>query len=123
MLIGGCRSPDGLIVRGPPKLMKMLRAEVDELASIGHTCVLAMRISASRHQLLLGIDGGLIPNLRKHAKATVYFPTSGGYSYLRRPENMHHYGDNVDFGEIVKVVGRSEECEKARVYLKVRLLF
>jgi hypothetical protein len=110
--------PARIKVRGPPNLIKALCMEVGELMDIGHNCVLAKKITATRHQSLL--DGGLIQNIRRHARAMVYFPDSGGYKDIGRPENMNHYSDdNLDFRDIVKVVGRREECEKAIDYLEV----
>ncbi|KAF8463363.1 hypothetical protein JB92DRAFT_2115045 [Gautieria morchelliformis] len=108
--------PEHIKVRGPPNLITALRAEVAELADIGHDCVLAKRITARRHQSLL--DGGVIQNIRRHARAMVYFPDSGGYQDIGRPENINDYSDNVNFEDIVKVVGRREECEKAKGYLE-----
>lgn len=94
---------------------------MEELINIGHSCVLAKRVSTSRQQSLLDTPGGLVADMRRHAKATAYFPKSGGYKYIGKPKNMDRYYDDVDFREIVKVVGSFEECEKARAYLEVRL--
>jgi hypothetical protein len=117
-----CRSPNRVQVRGPPNLINALRTEVDELINIGHHCVLAKRISARRHQSLRDTPDKLTSLLRKHTKATVYFPKSGGYRYIGKPENMDSYSSNVDFNDFVKVVGHThEDCQKAKDYLEVRL--
>lgn len=101
--------------------MKALRAEVNALANIGHAYVSAKRISSKRHQSLIDTQGGLISDLRKHAQAMVYFPTSGGYKDVGKPEDIDRYSNNLDFRDIVKVVGRRDECHKANDYLEVRL--
>ena len=73
-----------------------------------------------RHESLLDDQGGLLPNLRKHARAMVYFPKSPGYKLLGNPQNLDDLGEKIDFKEVVKVVGILEECQKAMKYLKVR---
>lgn len=113
--------PRSIRLRGPPNLISAIRKELEELNKIGHSCVLAKRISVHRHESLLDDQGGLLPNLRKHARAMVYFPTPPGYKLLGNPQNLDDLRKNIDFKEVVKSVGTLEECQKAKNYLKVRL--
>ncbi|KAF8894055.1 hypothetical protein BD779DRAFT_1504999 [Infundibulicybe gibba] len=109
---------DEVRLRGEPKLVAILKAELEKVvATLRDRVVLAVEIPSEQHRALIGRGGQHLNELQSKLGVQVQFPGSRSYSQFGEPENA------ADFVEaaapnIVKVSGPRSACEAAVEELK-----
>ncbi|KAF7376317.1 hypothetical protein MSAN_00047200 [Mycena sanguinolenta] len=109
---------DEVRLRGEPKLVAKLKAELEKaVAVLRDRVVLAIEIPAGQHRALIGRGGQHLNELQDRTGAQVQFPGSRSYVQVGEAENAADLKD-VDAANIVKVSGPRAACEKAMEELK-----
>ncbi|KAJ7045724.1 hypothetical protein C8F04DRAFT_447034 [Mycena alexandri] len=114
----GDAASDEVRLRGEPKLVAKLKAELEKaVATLRDRVVLAIEIPAGQHRALIGRGGQHLNKLQNDTGAQVQFPGSRSYNQVGEAENVADFKD-VDAANIVKVSGPRASCEKAIEELK-----
>ncbi|KAJ7647072.1 hypothetical protein FB45DRAFT_892251 [Roridomyces roridus] len=109
---------DEVRLRGEPKLVAKLKAELEKLAAaMRDRVVVAIDIPAAQHRALIGRGGQHLNDLQNRTGVQVQFPGSRSYGQVGEAENAADLKD-VDAANIVKVSGSRAACEKALAELK-----
>jgi len=114
----GDAAMDEVRLRGEPKLVAKLKAELEKaVATLRDRVVLAVEIPAGQHRALIGRGGQHLNELQDRTGAQVQFPGSRSYNQVGEAENAADLKD-VDAANVVKVSGPRAACEKAVEELK-----
>ncbi|GBE81126.1 hypothetical protein SCP_0308520 [Sparassis crispa] len=109
---------DEVRIRGEPKLVAKLQAELEKLvAALRDRVVLGVEIPAAQHRALIGRGGQHLNDLQARTGVQVQFPGSRSYHQVGEPENTADL-TGVDPADLVKVSGTRAACEKALEELK-----
>lgn len=107
-------------MRGEPKLVKKLQAELEKVAAtLRDRVVLGLDIPAAQHRALIGRGGQHLTELQDRHGVQVQFPGSRSYHQVGEAENIAALVD-ADPANIVKVSGPRASAEAAVEELKVR---
>lgn len=110
---------DEVRLRGEPKLVAKLKAELEKVAAdLKDRVVLGVDIPVAQHRALIGRGGQHLNDLQSRTGAQIQFPGSRSYAQVNEPENSAELV-GVDPGNLVKVSGPRAACEKAVAELKV----
>lgn len=112
-------SGDEVRLRGEPKLVARLKAELEKtVATLRDRVFLGVEVPAAQHRLLIGRGGQHLIELQNKTGAQIQFPGSRSYQSVGEPENAAELAE-VDSANLVKVSGPRAACEKAVEELKV----
>ena len=112
---------DEVRLRGEPKLVARLQAELEKLAAtLRDRVILAVDVPAPQHRALIGRGGQHLNDLQAKFNVQVQFPGSRSYHQVGEAENIADFVD-VDAANIVKVSGSRSACESAIEQLKVSI--
>lgn len=110
---------DEVRLRGEPKLVARLQAELEKLAAtLRDRVILAVDVPAPQHRALIGRGGQHLNDLQAKFNVQVQFPGSRSYNQVGEAENIADLVD-VDAANLVKVSGSRSACESAIAQLKV----
>jgi len=117
------RSARGVEISGEPQLVSKVQGILQNMNSIGTSCVLGKGIKKYLHNKLLHKEEKLFLGFLEENKVMVFFPSSGGYGTIRMPDNMSQLKkDGWPSEEIVKIVGATaDDCKRAEILLEVGL--
>ncbi|KII92894.1 hypothetical protein PLICRDRAFT_172925 [Plicaturopsis crispa FD-325 SS-3] len=114
----GEASADEVRLRGEPKLVKKLQAELEKVAAtLRDRVVLGLDIPAAQHRALIGRGGQHLTELQDRHGVQVQFPGSRSYHQVGEAENIAALVD-ADPANIVKVSGPRASAEAAVEELK-----
>ncbi|KAI0930260.1 hypothetical protein AcV5_007021 [Taiwanofungus camphoratus] len=114
-------SSDEVRLRGEPKLVAKLKAELEKTAStLRDRVVLGVEVPATQHRALIGRGGQHLNDLQNRTGVQVQFPGSRSYHQVGEPENAADLV-GVDSANLVKVSGPRAACEKAVEELKTQV--
>ncbi|KAJ7200694.1 hypothetical protein C8J57DRAFT_424290 [Mycena rebaudengoi] len=117
----GDASIDEVRLRGEPKLVAKLKAELEKaVETLRDRVVLAIEIPAGQHRALIGRGGQNLTELQNRHKVQVQFPGSRSYGQVGDAENAADFAE-VDAANIVKVSGSRAACGKALEELKTKI--
>ncbi|KAF7361713.1 hypothetical protein MVEN_00515000 [Mycena venus] len=117
----GDAAMDEVRLRGEPKLVAKLKAELEKtVATLRDRVVLAIEIPAGQHRALIGRGGVHLNELQDRHGVQVQFPGSRSYNQVGEAENVADLKD-VDPMNLVKVSGPRAACEKAMEDLKNKI--
>ncbi|KIK09901.1 hypothetical protein K443DRAFT_671215 [Laccaria amethystina LaAM-08-1] len=109
---------DEVRLRGEPKLVARLQAELEKLAAtLRDRVILAVDVPAPQHRALIGRGGQHLNDLQTKFNVQVQFPGSRSYNQVGEAENISDFVD-VDAANVVKVSGSRSACESAIEQLK-----
>ncbi|PPR02413.1 hypothetical protein CVT26_011381 [Gymnopilus dilepis] len=109
---------DEVRLRGEPKLVAKLRAELEQVVSaLRDRVILAVEVPAAQHRALIGRGGQNLNDLQNKFGVQIQFPGSRSYGQVGEPENIADL-EGVNAADIVKVTGPRAACEKAVAQLK-----
>lgn len=109
---------DEVRLRGEPKLVARLQAELEKLAAtLRDRVILAVDVPAPQHRALIGRGGQHLNDLQAKFNVQVQFPGSRSYNQVGEAENIADFVD-VDAANVVKVSGSRSACESAIAQLK-----
>lgn len=112
---------DEIWLRGEPKLVAKLKAELEKTVSLlQDRVVLAVEVPAAQHRTLIGRGGQHLNAFQTRTGVQVQFPGSRSYHQVGEPKNAADF-EGVDPANIVKVFGPSKACDSAVNELKVPL--
>lgn len=112
-------SSDEVHLRGEPKLVAKVKAELEKAAAnLRDRVVLGVEVPASQHRALIGRGGQHLNDLQKKTGAQIQFPGSRSYQSVGEPANASDLA-NVDPADLVKVTGTAAACKKAAEELTV----
>ena len=110
---------DEVRLRGEPKLVAKLKAELEKVAAdLKDRVVLGVEVPVGQHRALIGRGGQHLNDLQNRTGAQVQFPGSRSYHSVGEPSNTAELAD-VDPADLVKVSGTAAACQKAVEELKV----
>ncbi|CDO77315.1 hypothetical protein BN946_scf184775.g5 [Trametes cinnabarina] len=114
-------SGDEVHLRGDPKLVAKLKAELEKtVKTLKDRVVLGVDIPVSQHRALIGRGGQHLNDLQARTGAQFQFPGSRSYTQVGEPENAADLA-GVEPANIVKVSGPRAACEKAVEELKSQI--
>ena len=106
-------------IRGEPKLVNKLKAEIERVVSeLRDRVVLAVDVPAPQHRALIGRGGRNLIEFQQKFNVQVQYPGSHSYNQAGVPENADELAD-VAPENMVKVAGARSAVEKAVEDLKV----
>ncbi|TFK73937.1 SCP160 protein [Pluteus cervinus] len=112
---------DEVRLRGEPKLVKRLHAELEKIvADLRDRVVLGVEIPAAQHRALIGRGGHHLNEFQQRLNVQVQFPGSRSYSQVGEAENAGDFAD-IDAANIVKISGARAACESAVEDLKSQI--
>ncbi|KAI0706832.1 hypothetical protein C8T65DRAFT_651620 [Cerioporus squamosus] len=112
---------DEVRLRGEPKLVAKLKAELEKIAAdLRDRVVLGVDVPVAQHRALIGRGGQHLNDLQNRTGAQIQFPGSRSYNQVGEPENAADLA-GVDPGNLVKVSGPRAACEKAIQELKAQI--
>jgi hypothetical protein len=109
---------DEIRLRGEPKLVAKLKAELEKAAAeFRDRVVVGVEIPASLHRALIGRGGQHLNDLQNRTGTQVQFPGSRSYHSVGEMANAADFVD-IDPANIVKVSGPQSGCDQAIADLK-----
>ncbi|TFK23912.1 hypothetical protein FA15DRAFT_620028 [Coprinopsis marcescibilis] len=109
---------DEVRLRGEPKLVARLKAELEKFAAkLRDRVILGVEVPAAQHRALIGRGGQHLNELQDKFDVQVQFPGSRSYGQIGEPENQGDL-EGVDAANVVKVTGSRSNVENAIVQLK-----
>ena len=112
---------DEVRLRGEPKLVAKLKAELEKVAAdLKDRVVLGVEVPVGQHRALIGRGGQHLNDLQNRTGAQIQFPGSRSYTQVGEPANAADLA-GVDPGSIVKVSGPRAACDKAIQELKAQI--
>ncbi|ORX40578.1 hypothetical protein BD324DRAFT_9230 [Kockovaella imperatae] len=114
----GDEATDQVRLRGDSKLVNAIKAELEKQVKVlKETIVVGVVVPSSHHATKIGRGGSALQDLQRKTGTTIHFPGSRQYSSVGEPENASELGD-APSTDIVKVIGRKEDCAKAAEQLQ-----
>ncbi|KAJ2931288.1 hypothetical protein H1R20_g5780, partial [Candolleomyces eurysporus] len=112
---------DEVRLRGDPKLVAKLKAELEKIAAeLRDRVIIGVDIPAEQHRALIGRGGQTLNELQGKHKVQIQFPGSRSYGQVGQPENGDALSES-DPANIVKITGSRSNVEAAAEDLKSRI--
>lgn len=109
---------DEVRLRGEPKLVAKLKAELESLAaSFRDRVIFGVEVPAAQHRALIGRGGAHLNEVQDKFSVQIQIPGSRSYGQIGEPQNSEDLED-VDAANIVKVTGSRSNVDAAIAHLK-----